>query len=149
MTNKIASSPTRSFTSELANFNHKVNASFNKSSEPIYEYNRQKFLEGRKRSRFVLILSTLVAITTFVLISLLQYDNYDALVKKREDYIFKDRQFCDVLEYFTNIDTITTPIGCILVLFYIVLFKRRSLGTNKYKYRNIGLFQSSTKTIFL
>ncbi len=57
-------------------------------------------------------------------IGLLQYDEYFALMNYRIDYFNKTHGFCNVVD-FNNIDIISTPIAGALILFYIILFKRR------------------------
>jgi hypothetical protein len=109
-----------------------------KTSHVIYEAYRQRDLEGKHRTRLVLILSCLLSLAVIAAIGLLQYDEYFALIHDRIDYINQSKSFCNATQL-ANIDIISTPIAGALILFYIVLYKRRVFLRTKFKFRNIGL----------
>lgn len=107
--------------------------------EPIYEINRRRTLEGSKRQNFVLLASTLLAIGTFISITFMQFDNYIAYQSDRYEYINSTISFCYVFDIVVNVQVISTSIAIGLILFYVVLFKRRVFLRYRFKYRNIGL----------
>ena len=69
---------------------------------------------------------------------MLQYDEYFAYVNQRYDYINQSEAFCNIIQ-FSEIDVISTPISFLLIIIYILIYKRRVFLRNKFKYRNIGL----------
>ena len=104
----------------------------------IHEQHRWKKLEGRIRIILNFLLSLLLATGSIIIIGVLQYDEYFAFINQRQDYINATKSFCNVTA-FDKIDIISTPISCVLILLYIILYKRRVFLRHKYKYRNIGL----------
>ena len=109
-----------------------------KTSEIIYENFRQKRLQGNFRTFLIFLLSCLLAISAIVSISILQYDEYFAYINDRNDYIENSQSLCQKISY-SNIDIISTPIAGLLLIIYIIMYKRRLLWVNKFKYRNVGL----------
>lgn len=104
----------------------------------IYEKYRKKKLEGTSRSRVVFLISTFICLSAVTSIALFQYDEYFAYMNDRFDYINGTKSYCQKFGI-SNIDLISTPIAAFLILFYILLYKRRVFLRDKYKYRNIGV----------
>ena len=63
---------------------------------------------------------------------------YYANINQRYDYINQSEAFCNIIQ-FSEIDVISTPISFLLIIMYILIYKRRVFLRNKFKYRNIGL----------
>lgn len=108
------------------------------TSETIYEQARRLDLEGTNRSKLVLLLSTILAISAILTIGLFQYDEFFAYINDRFDYIDDTKAFCNQLDL-ANIDIVSTPIATFLIIMYILLYKRRVYLRRKFKYRNIGI----------
>jgi hypothetical protein len=115
------------------------NATYGSTCDPIYENNTRKTLEGNKRQSFVLLASTLLAIGTFVSITFMQFDNYIAYQSDRYEYINSTLSFCHVFDIVVNVQVISTSIAIALIIFYVILFKRRVFLRYRFKYRNVGL----------
>lgn len=109
------------------------------TSEPVYEHYRLRQFEGKTRSKLVsILLSVILSLSVLSSIALLQYDEYVAYINKRIGYINETKAFCQRL-IFTNIDTISTPIAGLLVILYVLIYKRRVFLRNEFRYRNVGL----------
>ena len=106
--------------------------------EGIYESERIKKLEGKKRTMCLIFLSCFLALCAIVSTTLLQYDEYFAYINDRNDYIASSKEFCHKILFY-NIDLVSTPIAGFLIIIYILLYKRRVLWVNKIKYRNVGM----------
>ena len=108
------------------------------TSDIIYENYRRQKLEGKLRVRLIFCISSLLAICAIIVISVLQYDEYFALINDRQDYIANSQSFCNMIQL-SNIDIVSTPIAGFLIFLYIIIYRRRVFLRNKYKYRNLGL----------
>jgi hypothetical protein len=109
-----------------------------KTSEIIKNQYRFQKLEGKFRIKSIFLISCFLAISVIIIICLLQYDEYFAYINLRRSYINKTKAFCNLIE-FSEIDVISTPISFLLIIMYILIYKRRVFLRNKFKYRNIGL----------
>ena len=107
------------------------------TSKIIYERDRLGQLQGRIQNRIVYFVSLLLAATSIVIIYLLQYDEYFVYINQTYDKN-QTKRFCDSSKAY-QIDLISTPIAAALILFYILIYKRRVFLRNKFKYKNIGL----------
>ena len=109
-----------------------------KTSEIIKNQYRFQKLEGKFRIKSIFLISCFLAISVIIIICMLQYDEYFAYINLRRSYINKTKAFCNLIE-FSEIDVISTPISFLLIIIYILIYKRRVFLRNKFKYRNIGL----------
>ena len=110
----------------------------NKNSYAIFESHRFRRLEGSKRKHLLLLLSLLLAVCAIVIVTLLQFDEFNAYANGRFDYLNKTKVLCPQIRV-SNINITSTPISIILLLIYVVLYKRRTFLVAKFKYKNIGL----------
>ena len=104
----------------------------------IYETHRRLKLEKKYLNLILFFISIVLAIGTSVIISLVNYDQVFATVNDRNDYLDRSYSACDNITYGV-IDLISTPIAAALLLFYIIICKRRVFLRDKFKYNNIGL----------
>jgi hypothetical protein len=109
-----------------------------KKLDYLNELNHGRKIENKIRSKYVYLVCTLLSFATIAIISLFQYEDYKALIEDRYDYINSTKSFCGSMNIAT-IDLISTPIAIFLILFYMLLFKRRTLFCNTFKYKNVGL----------
>ena len=115
-----------------------VTDSLSKTYEIIHQKDRRRKLEGKIRSVLIFVMSLILSASVIAVIGILQYDEYFAFINLRFDYIERSQSFCDGVTI-GNIDIISTSIAGALIIFYIILYKRRVFLRYKYKYRNIGL----------
>ena len=108
------------------------------TSDVIHHTYRRKRLEGNFRLWLVFLASILIGITGIAFIGILQYDEYFAFINDRSDYIINSKNFCTSTTK-ANIEYISTSIAGALLIFYVILYKRRIYLREKFKYRNIGL----------
>jgi hypothetical protein len=106
--------------------------------EVIYERHRRQKLEKKFFKLVVFLISIILSIGTILIISFVNYDMVFAIQNKRTSYIDSVTASCDSITYGV-IDLISTPMAIVLLLMYIVLYKRRVFLVNKFKYKNIGL----------
>ena len=101
----------------------------------------QRLIAQNKKSKIVnlilIILSICLAIFCLASITILQYENYAALIRNDSNFSSNAKALCFLRNNY--IDPVSTLISLILIIFYIVLYKRRVFGKTKFKYRNIGL----------
>lgn len=108
-------------------------------NDMIYEkYRRKKLNKGKLSLSILTLLSIILMISALFSIGLLQYDEYNAFINKRVKYIYESKTFCTKF-YLGSIDLISTPIGILNSIICILLHKRRTFLTNRFKYKNIGL----------
>jgi len=86
-----------------------------------------------KKSKIVLVVSSILTIISIVCITLLQLDSY-----YETDYVKKVEFFCGKNKLL-QIDYLSTLISLLLIIFYIILNKRRSLLRDKFKFKYIGI----------
>ena len=108
------------------------------TSRIITDHYKFKKLERKFKVKSIFFISCLLAISVVVIICVLQYDEYYANINQRYDYINQSEAFCNIIQ-FSEIDVISTPISFLLIIIYILIYKRRVFLRNKFKYRNIGL----------
>lgn len=108
------------------------------TSDPIYQSYRRKRLEGTTRSRLTTLLSMIFSLSAIGSIGILQFDEYFAFINDRTSYIQSSKGFCRSINL-ANINIISTTIAGVLLIFYVVLYKRRVFLRDKFKYRNFGL----------
>jgi hypothetical protein len=108
-------------------------------SQTVYERDRRLKLEGKKRVTCILVVSSLLAICSFTTISLLIFNSYWAYLNFRDDYLDQIESFCYVFDQLVNVQTISTSVGAGLIVYYILLFKRRVFLRDRFKYRNVGI----------
>jgi hypothetical protein len=108
------------------------------TSRIITDHYRFKKLERKFKVKSIFFISCLLAISVVVIICVLQYGEYNANINQRYDYINQSEAFCNIIQ-FSEIDIISTPISFLLIILYILIYKRRVFLRNKFKYRNVGL----------
>lgn len=107
--------------------------------EPIYELNRRRKLENnRVVARLIVALSIFLTFCVVLLISFLQYDEYLNFLRDRGESFKKQKLVCEIVNL-AIVEIVSTPLAFLLVLMYILLFKRRVFLKDKFSYRNIGL----------
>ena len=106
--------------------------------EIIYERHRRKKLEQKYFSLIIFSISIILSIGTILCITFVNYDEAFAAKNQRTDYLESTHSSCEKISYGV-IDLISTPVAIALVMFYVVLYKRRIFIRDKYKYKNIGL----------
>ena len=129
---------TKSFTRPLCSKSRLEDETKSRACEIIYEASRRRLLEGKLRTILIFFLSVLLSVSAIASISILQYDEYFAFVNDRSDYINATKSFCSAVNI-SNIDVVSTPIAAVLLLVFIVLYKRRVFLRDRFKFRNIGL----------
>ncbi len=72
----------------------------------------------------VLIISTLLCISTCISVGLIQYNEYTAYKNYRIDYLNDTHSYCNKLKI-EEVDLISTPIAAALIIFYLIMYKRR------------------------
>ncbi len=105
------------------------------TSRIITDHYRFKKLERKFKVKSIFFISCLLAISVVVIICVLQYGEYNANINQRYDYINQSEAFCNIIQ-FSEIDIISTPISFLLIILYILIYKRRVFLRNKFKYRN-------------
>ena len=85
-------------------------------------------------NKIVLFLSTILTIISIVCITLLQLDTYNGF-----DYVKKVEFFCGGKNRQFQIDYLSTIMSLVLIIFYVILNKRRSLFRDKFKFKYIGI----------
>ena len=106
--------------------------------EIIYQHHRRRKLEKKYLNLVLFLISIILSIGTILVISLVNYDEVFAVKNDRLDYLNATHSLCDNITYGV-IDLISTPIAALILIFYIILYKRRVLLRNTFKYRNVGL----------
>jgi hypothetical protein len=104
----------------------------------IYQHHRRRKLEKKYLNLILFLISIVLSIGTILVISLVNYDEVFAVKNDRLDYLNTTHSLCDNITYGV-IDLISTPLAALILIFYIILYKRRVLLRNKFKYRNVGL----------
>jgi hypothetical protein len=110
-------------------FNEKINA--------LKSLKQKKSIRSYKTSLILIILSSILSLVSIISISILQYSNYRAFITNNTNLINKTEAYCFLRSNY--IDFVSTPISLVLILIYILLFKRRIFWRNKFRYRNVGL----------
>jgi hypothetical protein len=121
---------------EMESLNHQDNLKF--TSDIIYEYYRRGKLRKTYFNSMIFFISILMSIGTIVIISFVNYDEAFAAKNHRNDYLESSHSACKKNSY-GLINLISAPVAIALLIFYIVLYKRRVFLREKYKYKNIGL----------
>jgi hypothetical protein len=121
---------------EVPNFYHQDNLKH--TSDIIYEHYRRGKLRKKYFNFMIFFISILMSIGTILIISFVNYDEAFAAKNQRNDYLDSSHSSCENISYGV-IDLISTPVAIALLIFYIVLYKRRVFLREKYKYKNIGL----------
>ena len=121
---------------EMESFYHQDNLMF--TSDIIYEHYRRGKLRKTYFNFMIYFISILMSIGTILVISFVNYDEAFAFKNQRNDYLDSSRSSCENVSYGV-IDLISTPVAIALLIFYIVLYKRRVFLREKFKYKNIGL----------
>ena len=121
---------------ELESFYRQDNLMF--TSDIIYEHYRRGKLRKTYFNFMIYFISILMSIGTILIISFVNYDVAFAARNQRNDYLDSTHSACEKISY-GIIDLISTPVAIALLIFYIVLYKRRVFLREKYKYKNIGL----------
>ena len=108
------------------------------TSEIIYERYRRQRLQTIPLNIGILVCSILLAICTTFLIIFINYDQVDAVLNLRTDYLESENSSCNKITYGV-IDLISTPVAVAVLVLFIIMYKRRVFLRKKFKYRNIGL----------
>jgi hypothetical protein len=111
----------------------------------IYQHHRRRKLEKKYLNLILFFISIVMSIGTILVISFVNYDEVFAARNDRIDYLNSTHQLCGEITYGV-IDLISTPIALALLIFYIILYKRRVFLKDKFKYNNIGLPMIVTST---
>ena len=80
-----------------------------------------------------IVLSGILTIISLTFIALLQLDSY-----YESNYVNKTDFFCGENKLL-QIDYLSTIMSVVLIIFYIILNKRRSLFRDKFKFKYIGI----------
>jgi hypothetical protein len=104
----------------------------------IYERYRRKRLQTIPLNIGIFICSILLAICTTFLIIFINYDQVEAVLNLRTDYLDAENASCNKIVYGV-IDLISTPIAVAVLVLFVIMYKRRVFLRGKFKYRNIGL----------
>ena len=111
-----------------------------KRDDPLLETSKIIYvnhLKNAQKGRLIIILASIVlTIMAILTICLLQYSKYTDF--KNKNYENKTIWLCYASQI-SNIDMISTPISFVLILFYIVIYKRRVLMRDRFKFRNFGI----------
>ena len=109
------------------------------TSKIIYD-NHIQHLKHHKRGKLnpaiIATVSILLTITTILTIFFLQYTKYTDYINKT--YGNKTNWLCYTSQIST-IDIISTPISLLLIVFYVVIYKRRVFMREKFAFRNFGI----------
>jgi hypothetical protein len=73
-----------------------------------------------------------------ITVALLQYDTYDSFLKSRYSYLDAGLIPCNVIDY-DDIDYVMIPFAALLIITFIIIYKRRSFCVKKCKFKRIGL----------
>lgn len=104
----------------------------------IYESHRRLTLVKNYFNLIIFSVSIVLSIGTILIISFVNFDEAFAAKNQRFAYLEATHSFCENISYGV-IDLVSTPLAASLLIFYIVLYKRRVFLRGKCKYRNIGL----------
>jgi hypothetical protein len=107
-------------------------------SDIIYQRYRNKKLEKKELNILIILSSIILAAGSILTIVFLNVDQAYASFNKRTDYLNAQGFLCD--KFNTGvIDIICTSISTILIIIYIIIYKRRVFLREKFKYRNVGV----------
>ena len=112
--------------------------SLKETCEVIYERYRRNKLEKNYLKLIRFLLSLVLSIGTIVLISLVNYDVVSAVKNNQTKYLDSVQETCNKITYGV-IDLISTPVSIALLIFYVIIYKRRVFLVKNFKYKNIGL----------
>ena len=112
--------------------------SLKETCEVIYERYRRNKLEKSYLKLIRFLLSLVLSIGTIVLISLVNYDVVNAVKTNQTKYLDSVQETCNKITYGV-IDLISTPVSIALLIFYVIIYKRRVFLVKNFKYKNIGL----------
>lgn len=110
----------------------------NRINEDFHDYIKIKNPYGKNEGKIVFFLSLIISVALLIAIGLLQFDEYDSYLKQRNSYLLYTGILCYAVDI-GGFDIITTPLAVIIIIIFIILYKRRSLCIKRCGWKNFGL----------